>query len=380
MGRSLKVTGWNLLLVLAALLVAEAVFGSWFRAPALWHLSIYRDKDWRLATDDKYPRTDPVHYRRDYYGLRGAYGSPSDVDILVLGGSTTDERFVSEGETWPDVMGACLSQDAPTVNVANAGVTGQTTRGHAANFDLWLNHIPDLAPRYVLAFFGVNEFFIDGLDDKDDVRRFTEATYAASRIKVFRKWLQMNSALYAAYQVVRGMVRGDRPEFAKVHPAERRGETGVHEVERRIVEAGDSGLVLGSPDHMARVAAYGEREATHLKAYRDRLAVLRGKILAFKAEPIFVVQAWGNYRIGEGGRVLGDAQRLVAVDAYDRTVMAFCAETKTRCIDLAAAIRHRAGDFWDAVHTTPQGSARIGREICRQLKAMDGFQPAKAEG
>ena len=41
-----------------------------------------------------------ITYKRDPHGLRGAYrGNPAVIDVLVMGGSTTDERFLHNRET-----------------------------------------------------------------------------------------------------------------------------------------------------------------------------------------------------------------------------------------------------------------------------------------
>lgn len=373
MRRTLKIIGWNLGLLVIVILIVEVVFGSWFRAPQLWHLSIYRDKDWLLDVSDKYIRSGPSRYKRDYYALRGSYGEPKDIDILVMGGSTTDERFVSEGETWPDTLGACLSKSLPDLRVANAGVTGQTTRGHAANFDLWLNHIPELRPAAIIAFFGVNEFFVHALAEKDDVRLFSEANYGVSQIRIFRKWLYMNSALHAGYKVIKKSLSDQKPDFAYVQPPPAKSVMGVDEVENRIAKQGFSGVSLNTPEFEALVGRYSKKSTKQLVAYRGRLQKLRESIHEFGSQPVFVTQAWGSYRIGSDGAIRGDLNQLVGVEAYNRVVMDYCAKTGMHCIDLARKIRFQRGDFWDVAHTTPQGSARIGNEMCKELQSMRGL-------
>ena len=38
------------------------------------------------------------------YGFRGNYESISQIKIVTVGGSTTDQINVSEGETWSDII------------------------------------------------------------------------------------------------------------------------------------------------------------------------------------------------------------------------------------------------------------------------------------
>ena len=41
-----------------------------------------------------------IDYQRDEFGFRDRESKFSDIDILTIGGSTTDERFIKDGDTW----------------------------------------------------------------------------------------------------------------------------------------------------------------------------------------------------------------------------------------------------------------------------------------
>lgn len=58
------------------------------------------------------------------YGFRGSYPSPGAIDMVTVGGSTTDQRFVTEGKTWQDVLTkeAGTPRDKTTIS-ASARVT-----------------------------------------------------------------------------------------------------------------------------------------------------------------------------------------------------------------------------------------------------------------
>jgi len=62
-------------------------------------------------------------------------------------GSTTDQRFIADGETWQDVLAAEYRSHGKTVSVVNAGIDGQSTYGHLKDFDWWFPHIPGLRAR-----------------------------------------------------------------------------------------------------------------------------------------------------------------------------------------------------------------------------------------
>lgn len=103
-------------------------------------------------------------YRRDRYGLRGDYGSLSQIDILAIGGSTTNELHIGEGQTWTDVLAENFRANGRAVTVANAGVDGHSTVGHLCSFEGWFPALPELRPRYVLAYIGINDIHLE-LDD-----------------------------------------------------------------------------------------------------------------------------------------------------------------------------------------------------------------------
>ena len=64
----------------------------------------------RIVDDHPYPYDKAyIYYSRDQWGLRGeSFKNPSDVKMLTVGGSTTDQRYITEGETWQDVMATTL--------------------------------------------------------------------------------------------------------------------------------------------------------------------------------------------------------------------------------------------------------------------------------
>ena len=47
---------------------------------------------------------DSITSRRDQYGRRGEYGSLSSIDLLTVGGSTTDQRYLDDRAPCRDVI------------------------------------------------------------------------------------------------------------------------------------------------------------------------------------------------------------------------------------------------------------------------------------
>lgn len=330
---------WIVTLALAfALPVAavEIVLGSWFfDANGLRFLNVPRNIVVQHDTSSLIDGGGIAVYRRDRYGLRGDYGVPSEIDVLAIGGSTTNEGFVSEGQTWVDVLRRELNRLGRSLNVVNAGVDGHSTVGHIRSFEVWFPRIPELRPSYVIAYVGLNDVEVEAYETYnaiDSAGIWTRLTRA----------LKSNSALVNLYRRLRGvqMVHG-------------------------------SGAVTGEFVFDDPESANHEMRYIHrLGAYEGRLRHLQSLIRKFGAIPIFVTQPRGNYRVLDG-HVFGLSPR--AVDTYivtrlfnDKTLK-LCRETGGICIDLAAELQFEDGDFYDLNHTSPRGSEKIGSYLARKL-------------
>jgi len=375
-----SIFAWNVGLLLLALFSAELVFGSWFRAPALWQLSIYKNVNWTIPVKEIYGRNEPIAYNRDYFGLRGNHGTPGAVNILTIGGSTTDERKIDNRETWPRILQTCLRGRGVAATLANAGVAGQSTRGHILNFKYWLNHIPNLKPKYTVAFIGFNDRSIDHRQPFEDPRYYTEFPTAPGRIDVLIEWIKINSAVYALWRAVRGNLRaiviGIHPAFLKkpAGPAFH-GETQRDKMTRKYgSNSKAASLVRGSATHKSLVVEYTGRHGPALNAYRVRLSALNEEIRKFGSTPIFISQGNGGYRFSDN-RVTGSAEAFIEVDAWNAVFKDHCRKTNTFCVDLAGTLSFGDGDLYDPVHTTPQGSKRIGKAICEALLTNPDFRP-----
>jgi lysophospholipase L1-like esterase len=79
-------------------------------------------------------KLDPVVYHtKNSLGFRGPDPAPDFArrfTVFVIGASTTECMFLSDGKTWPDVLARRLAAVRPDVWVNNAGMDGQSTYGH----------------------------------------------------------------------------------------------------------------------------------------------------------------------------------------------------------------------------------------------------------
>lgn len=358
-------------LLVAFLLSVEIFFGSWFKAPGLWNLGILRSVDWTIDATPFYDHDGPIRYRRDYYGLRGGFGQPGNIDLLVIGNSTTDQRNVSEGETWTDRLGACLKSRGLSADAANAGVTGQTLKGLANNFDLWFGHIPGLKPKWVLAYFGVTEIDLAEREESDDVRRYHETSQAPSRWQIFSNWLKMNSALNRlvsdAKANFKAWRRGETPGAAQA--ATGGGQNGARSLDAQLAAALAQAVDIDSSDFKSQKARQEAEMKAELAAFQSRLERLADRIEAFGAKPVFVTQNSAAYRVRQG-KLWGNAALYIRLRVLAERTMAFCQDRGIACVDLSADMFLEDGDAYDPSHLTAKGSARIADYLCPRLAPL----------
>jgi len=344
--RVLRVGAWNALLILAVLVIAEAVFGSWFFGPNLGLLlNVPRNVEIRHDVSNFIPGGGIAVYRKDEYGFRGTYDTPAAIDMLVIGGSTTNELYTDEKDTWVEVMRRALARNGKNLVVVNAAVDGHTTVGHIRSFDHWFPNVPGLKPRHVLAYIGINDMYTDEHERYDVMT--PEGLWQRIRARV-----RNSSAIYNLIRTVRGSIRARRVRlvYGSGRPRDLK-PVPVKDIEKI----------------RARLA---KELARDIAAYRERAKLLAGRIKGFGAQPIFVTQMRGDSFVvdgrlmGVGGGGLVDRLTL---GLFNQVTMAVCRAAGGICIDLGKELLFAPSDFDDYVHPLPAGSRKIGEFLAARL-------------
>ena len=367
-----KIILWNLGLIVLGAVILELLFGTWVRDDPLALLNLIRNGEWRYEID--YPQIAEedriVIYRRDNYGLRGSFGEPQDIDILTVGGSTTEQRYISEGKTWQDILQSKFNSHGKPLSIANTGLSGRTTFGHIRDFDYWFPMIPKLKPKYVLLYLGINDMFYDvpnGLSDQ--IKNATKENWR----DLIKNNIKNHSAIYFLYRTAIGSY------WAKKYNL-------THEALDFI-----NGTWVKKPHRTDYQTVLNKR----LDGYRKRLYMLEQRIRKIGAIPIFVTQARGDYRFIKGelfglvetrsrpGKVFFDAtlgrldqSNMNGVDHYlmlslfNNVTMEVCKKLDALCVDLSNELHFKIGDFYDREHNTTQGAAKIGEFLFEKLKLV----------
>jgi len=346
----------NLLVLVVGLAFVELAFGNWFTPNKLNTLNLVRDVD--LTTDVGYLYNNggnKINYRRDRYGMRGFYRSLDKIDILTVGGSATDQRAITEGATWQDILRREFSNRGKTVNIANGGVDGQSTYGHIKNFDWWFPGLPNLKAKYFLFYIGANDFYKGPDSEYDNLFDVPDSTYLS-----IKRHIKERSALYYLFRTTRGILQ------AKASGLEHQ------KVDFRALEWVET----------PRATNHGELMSARLQSYSNRIRALNGKVAQSGGIPIYVTQPIRKYK-RLNGKLVGVAQtrlyggvEINGVDTYlmmqllHKRTMEGCRDSGGICINLADEIEFDDDDFYDFLHNTPKGAEKIGRYLYDKLKYL----------
>jgi lysophospholipase L1-like esterase len=335
----LRILSFNAVVFLGCLAVLELAFGGWVTGTPLDTLNIPRDVT--IHYDVAVPDGPAWHgvYHRDRWGLRGDAQSPGTIELLTIGGSTTDQRLLSDSDTWQAALSREAARLGTAVVVANAGIDGQSSLGHLKALDAWLPHIPGLHPRVVLAYVGINDTALQPDSSYDSMLPPDH----------WRRRITDRSALYRLWRTLRGMIAAEHYSL-------------THDLQ---AEAPDSWT-------MAPAAA---PDAAALAAYAARLRQLATRIRAWNATPIFVTQPMRDMRVVDDHVMVRPPGAEPPLRAFNQTTLAVCREMSMDCLDLATELRFERGDFYDGLHYTPQGAARIGRWLGAKLYPALGQPP-----
>ena len=292
-------------------------------------------------------------HRKNSLGFRGPE-PPRDfaerLTIVTIGGSTTESLFLSDGKTWTDEVQRQIAQRFPDVWVNNAGMDGHTSYGHLV---LLRSFIVELRPRVAVFLMGANDV-------------------ALARPNTFDEGLTLSPG--GVRRVVNGLAAHSEVVSLGLNLARaaRARERGLGHSEVDLTTAPELAL---DEETMARIEAEA-RQA--LPGYRERLREIVRLTREHDINPVFVTQPalFGDgvdpatgvtlSRVQVNGRGNGrlEWRLLEAVNDVTREV---ARDSGVLLVDLARELPKDSRYFYDFVHFTNEGSARVGEIVAHAL-------------
>jgi lysophospholipase L1-like esterase len=347
----------NTLLLLTGIILALAVLEIALRLFPPFEMRFKPDRivlpvNRRYALDnrEKFPTKLPpatVH-TKNFLGFRGAPPPPDFADyltIVTVGGSTTECFYLSDGKTWPDLLGAKLPRDFPKVWINNAGLDGATTYRHLILLE---DYLIKLKPKAVIFLVGINDVGVGEIDDKPQGG--------------FGGWLKSMTNRSEVYSLGLNIYR--------YLVARKRG---LHHEEVNLKVQGT--LEVPEAAQQETLGKYREK----LKYYRVRLEQLIQVCRAHGIAPVFLTQPTlygpgldpvtgvdlAQIKLGEHRN---GALAYAEIELYNDALRQVCEQEKAKCIDLARELPRNSAYYYDYLHYTEAGAAQVAEIIYRELK------------
>ena len=369
---TIKIFLFNLLLLFIGSIIFDLIFGDWLRKNTIRNLWIPSNTTYKIDLKNLYKNeTKYIITKIDQYGFRGDYNSVADIDILTVGGSTTKQDYVGDGYTWQDIISKNFEGYNKQISVVNAGIDGQSTFGHINNFHDWFPLIPNLRPKYILFYIGINDFYINAFDDYDNFDLNKRQTNFFENFK--RKSI-----------------------FAKIHRTYRGNYlANAYGLNHDLNYSLDTSSWTSKP--LLKPIDYNKLMTSDLISYEGRLKTLSILAEEIGAVPIFVTQTTRRFyfdgitikgeksadilhkTIDDGLKYNYNGVQYNGVDFYymlnmiNRTTMRFAKNNNYIAIDLAKELTKEFDifeDYYDAVHNTPSGAKKIGDYLFQRLKYL----------
>lgn len=346
----------------------ELAFGGWLNHDP-WdrtsELNIIRSREITYDTQEIYgKKLASVRYTRDNFGLRSGCSKVSDIDILTIGGSTTDQRYVPDGMTYQDVLQSLLSQElGRVVCVSNAGVDGHSTFGHLASFEYWFPLITNLKPKYILFYVGINDA---GFIDKP-IRGFDSLHNSGDND--LWEHVRYKSAIYNFARIIRNAIRSSSS-----------GEYAQHN---------DS--LPSKADYVVKHTTDGVDTLimNNTSMFKSRFDKLLIEAKSFGSIPICVSQPHLFTSLDNGtqvgtanvfeykGKTYNGLDFAESLNALNNVMRASCTSAGGYFFDVNAK-SFLTYDFYDKVHMRPVGAKKLGTYLYDEFVFL-GLEQVKTE-
>ena len=280
-----------------------------------------------------------IKYYKDEYGFRGRKKNLENIDILVLGGSTTDERYLNLEDTWTEKLEDKINKNLSTeIDIINAGIDGQSSVGHIWNFNNWFAKLNNFKPKYIVVYLGINE--------RNNKTKYDLEYQELSFFKKIYIFLKINNGMtYNLYRYFDLIVNKD--EYRKV---------GLIKRNPKYEKVNNESLPLDQNKKFLRNKIYSNLEK------------LNHLITDMDSTPIFITQRTLRWKkIGEQFFSLSGENYYEHEKLRAEIIMRFCEQNNINCIDIFNTINLKENDTYDLVHLNPIGAEKLSEEIYKKI-------------
>lgn len=282
-----------------------------------------------------------IVYQKDKYGFRGKRKQISKIDILTVGGSTTDEKFLNLENTWSHKLEENFKRIDKNIDVVSAGIDGQSSHGHIWNLKNWFPKIENFKTKYIIYYMGINENLKKKPDTVFDLNKDN-----LTKINQIKFYIQRNNGLlYKTYNIF-------RKKYYNLYL--------------------NSGYQPLLPKY-SKIKNTFTPNIKHKNNLVKNLSQIKKLTEELNATPIFVTQRTQFWKEINGEILLANNVIYNNKDHYNyekfiaKTIINFCQENDLVCIDIFNNIKFDEEDHFELAHTTAKGSKKIADYIFKKL-------------
>jgi lysophospholipase L1-like esterase len=329
----------NFLFVLLFLVIFESFFGYWFKDN---NFGFYMRKERNRITEFNSKFNDIKYnyiYKRNFYGFRGNEFNPKDVKIIFEGGSTGNQRFHPEELTIVGQLNASFKKDNLDIKIYNASTDGKSVRGYINDFKHWFSKIPELEPEYIIFYMGINDRYKIESIKKGNYDHGEQWDYKMgnNRLEKVEDYIKNNSFVLDKLKRIKNQYF---PRNQLMY------NTNIQELYENFKYV----------DYLEAKKKFAESKLNIDNSFTQDLEELKKIINMNNFKPIFVTQ------------VLFDGVKDEKLFRMNELLKEFSTTNKYKFIALDEIINMSQNDFFDKLHTTPQGSKKIADKIYPLLK------------
>ena len=315
--------------------IIELTFGYWFKNKFDLKLSAERNVERVYKFNFKLHKGTSL-YKRDNYAFRIGEKtiSPENIDIIFLGGSTTNQKFLN----FEDTIVGILDKKYKSKNIINAGIDGMSIIGHLNSFEYWFDKIKNFKPKYYIFYIGINDENIIKKKSKPRAIDFLKENTTQENII---EYIQSNSFFYTKYRKLktRLYLKFNYDKFANI----------VNENTKVYGERTDKKFVNYSDFESKKI-----KQNKINRNYLNNLEKLTDKVSDRNSKIIYITQTSGT----------GINENLYIIS---NTIMHHCKDKKLFCINLAKNMNLNFEDFYDWTHLNNKGSEKVANYLFKEI-------------
>lgn len=275
-----------------------------------------------------------------------------NLKIITIGGSTTECFVLSDGKTWPDLLGNRLKDVFEHLWINNAGLCGHSTFGHIV---LMKDYIVSLKPNIIIFLTGANDIGLTTLNANDHVIMKEGLKFPS--IKDFIKSAANYSEIFAIglnfYRNLKARNLG--LEFVAI-----RRRFSFENFIQHTDEATNDEIQAIKHRHQKQF----------LPSYQERLMNLIDFSRKNGIEPIFLTQPalYGDFTDDLTGLDFGKTRnRWIILGLYNDIIKRIGESNNVLVIDLAKKMPKSTLYYYDLLHFNNNGAKKVAEIIFSEL-------------